>query len=180
MHIYHIKSLKTWVSCPWYFKKELLIMDIDAKIHLNVMCLKDTIKEANIVSIQDCTKVIIFFYHYLNEGLKFEYFTVKYLLILRKKFQRKIWQKKLLYFKKAHYHWNFCWQNFKFISENNFVIFHIIFKLKVFKEDVNKDMLEKIFFTFHVSNVLLTNNIRTKKNYKILTMNLIYFHNWKK
>ena len=47
-------------------------------------------------------------------------------------------------------------QDFKFVSDYNSVLFKISSQLKLCGENVTKeDMLEKTFITFHVSNVFL-------------------------
>lgn len=54
-----------------------LIWILDAKIHLDVMNLKDTIKERNKTSLQDHTNTILFLHHHYHEGLKTKYLIVK-------------------------------------------------------------------------------------------------------
>ena len=46
------------------------------------MNLENNIIENNEVSNQDRAKAMIFLYHYLDEGLKIEYFSVKYSFVL--------------------------------------------------------------------------------------------------
>ena len=48
-----------------------------AEIHLTSMNLRETIKEGNEKSQQDCAKTLIFLRHYLHEDLKNEHLTVK-------------------------------------------------------------------------------------------------------
>ena len=55
---------------------------LDAKIHLDVMNLGNTIKGGNTASLQDRAKALIFLRHHIDEGLKNEYLTVKDPLIL--------------------------------------------------------------------------------------------------
>ena len=55
---------------------------LDAEIHLDVMNLGNTIEEANIESLQDRAKAMIFLCHHLHKELKIEYLIIKYLLIL--------------------------------------------------------------------------------------------------
>ena len=47
-------------------------------------------------------------------------------------------------------------QDFKTVSDYNYALFKISSRLKLCREKItDKDMLEKTFTTFHVSNVLL-------------------------
>ena len=53
--------------------------------------------------------------------------------------------------------------DFKSVSEYNSAIFKISSKLKLCEEEIsNEDMLEKIFFTFPASNMLLQQQYREK------------------
>jgi S-adenosylmethionine/arginine decarboxylase-like enzyme len=53
--------------------------------------------------------------------------------------------------------------DFKFVGEYNFVMFRITSDLKLCGEKItDKDMLEKIFFTFHASNLLLQQQYRER------------------
>ena len=55
---------------------------MNAKIHLDVMNLENTIKKGNDTSLQDCVKTLIFICHPIDKGLKGEYLIVKDLFIL--------------------------------------------------------------------------------------------------
>jgi hypothetical protein len=58
---------------------------------------------------------------------------------------------------KAHYEWiHLRLQDFKSMSEYNFIMFRITSELKLCGEKIiDEDMLEKIFSIFHASNLLL-------------------------
>ena len=62
--------------------KNYLSWILDAKIHIDTMNLKTTIKEGNQVSLQDRAKALIFLRHHLHEDSKTEYLTVKDALTL--------------------------------------------------------------------------------------------------
>ena len=59
-----------------------LLWILDTEIHFNAMNLGNTIKEGNTASQQNRTKVLIFFHHHIDEGLKSKYLTVNDPLIL--------------------------------------------------------------------------------------------------
>jgi hypothetical protein len=64
---------------------------------------------------------------------------------------------------KARYEWiHLRLQDFKFVGEYNFAIFRITFELKLCGEKITDEniLLEKIFFTFHASNLLLQQQYR--------------------
>ena len=65
---------------------------------------------------------------------------------------------------KAHYKWlHLRLQDYKSISEYNSAMFRITSLLLLCREKVtNKEMLEKIFSTFHASNMLLQQQYRGK------------------
>ena len=62
------------------------------------------------------------------------------------------------------YDWrNLRIQDFKSVDEYNSALFKIVSKLKLCGEDItDMDMLEKTFYTFHTSNVLLQQQYREK------------------
>ncbi|KAK9697748.1 hypothetical protein RND81_08G058700 [Saponaria officinalis] len=57
--------------------KNYLQWVLDAEIHLAANGLGETIKENNTTTAQEKAKAMIFLRHHLNEGLKYEYLTVK-------------------------------------------------------------------------------------------------------
>ena len=57
--------------------KNYLSLVLDAKIHLDVKDLDNTIKEGNKESSQDKAKTMIFFRRHLHESLKTEYINMK-------------------------------------------------------------------------------------------------------
>ncbi|KAI3467739.1 hypothetical protein Pfo_024402 [Paulownia fortunei] len=149
-------------------KLEFIILDIsgnnylactlDAEIHLDAMNLGEIIKERNEASLQDRAKVMIFLRHYLHEKLKTEYLTT---IILPK----------------AHYDWiRLRLQNFKCVTEYNSAMFKFTSQLKLCGESItDEDMLEKIFSTFYVSNMLLQQQYRERgfKKYSKLILCLL-------
>ncbi|CAN6697496.1 unnamed protein product [Malus baccata var. baccata] len=115
--------------------KNYLIWVMDAKIHLEVGNLGDTIKEA-----------MIFIHRHLDEGLKSDYLTVEDLLALWKAL-RNIYNHQKMDFKK--------------VAEYNSAMFRISSHMKLCGENITKeDMLENTFNTFHASNVLLQQQYR--------------------
>lgn len=70
-------------------------------------------------------------------------------------------------------------QDFKIVTKYSFVIFRITSQLKLCGEKVtNKYMLEKTFFIFQVSNMLLNNNIKKNDLKSIMTRVLAFL--WQK
>ena len=59
------------------FGENYLSWILNAKIHLNVMGLSDTIKNNNDSSFQDRAKAMIYLRHHLHQALKIEYLTIK-------------------------------------------------------------------------------------------------------
>ncbi|XP_070057526.1 uncharacterized protein [Nicotiana tomentosiformis] len=113
--------------------KNYMTWVLDAEIHLDAMGLGDAIKDKNKASTQDCAKALIFLRHHLDEGLKIEYLTVKDPLVL--------------------------WNGLKERYDN----LKIISKLKLCGDTIiDYDMLEKMFTTFHASNMVLQQQYREK------------------
>ncbi|XP_050238045.1 uncharacterized protein LOC126687527 [Mercurialis annua] len=114
---------------------------LDAKIHLQTSGHEDTIKERNNASTQDRAKAVIFLRHHLDEGLKNEYLSEDNPLVLWNSLKERFDHQKT---------------DFKSVSEYNYAIFQINSKLKLCEETItDEDLLEKIFSTFHASNVVL-------------------------
>ncbi|XP_071933723.1 uncharacterized protein [Coffea arabica] len=128
------------------------------------MGLGNTIVEKNESSNQDHAKAMIFFDHHLDERLKIEYLTVKDPLVFWQDLKERFDHLKLVVLPKVRYDWlHLRQQDFKSVNEYNSAMFRIIFQLSLSGEKVtDKDMLEKIFSTFHVSNMLLQQQYREK------------------
>jgi hypothetical protein len=144
--------------------KNYLSWILDAKIHLEAMNLGNTIKVDNEASQQDRAKAMIFLRHHLHEELKTEYLTVKDPLILWNNLRERYEHQKTVILPKARYDWmHLRLQDFKSVSEYNSALFKISSQLKLCGENVTDvDMLEKIYTTFHASNVLLQQQYRER------------------
>ena len=144
--------------------KNYLSWVLDAEIHLDANGLGDTIKVGNQASSQDKAKSMIFLRHHLHEGLKIEYLTVKDPLILWNNLKERYDHQKTVILPKARYDWmHLRLQDFKSVSEYNSAMFRISSKLQLCGEKItDADMLEKIFSTFHASNMLLQQQYREK------------------
>ncbi|XP_070049813.1 uncharacterized protein [Nicotiana tomentosiformis] len=93
---------------------------LDAEIHLDAMGLADAIKDKNQASNQDRAKAMIFLCHHLDEGLKMEYLTVKYPVILWNNLKDKYDHLKMIVLPQAHYDWTHLrLQDFKSITEQH-------------------------------------------------------------
>ena len=137
--------------------KNYLSWVVDAEIHIDVINLGNTIKEGNDASLQDRTRALIFLHHHIDEGLKGKYLTVKDHFIIWNNLKERYDHQKTIILLKAFYDWmHLRLQDFKSVSDYNSALFKISSQLKLCGEKVTKeDMLQKIFMTFHPSNVLL-------------------------
>ncbi|XP_070049536.1 uncharacterized protein [Nicotiana tomentosiformis] len=147
-----------------------------AEIYLDAVGLGNAIKDRNKASTQDCAKALIFLRHHLDEGLKIEYLTAKDPLVLWNDLKERYDNLKLVTLPQARYDWaHLRLQDFKFVFEYNSAIFRITSKLKLCGDTItNYDMLEKIFTTFHASNMVLQQQYREKdfKKYSELISHL--------
>ena len=148
------------------FGKNYLSWILDAEINLEAANLGETIKEGNQRSLSDRAKTLIFLRrHHLHEDLKIEYLTVKDPHILWIELKKRFDHQKTVILPKARYNLiHLRLQDFKSVSEYNSVLFKINSQLKLCGENITEeDMLEKIFTTFHASNVLLQQQYRERR-----------------
>ncbi|KAK9734394.1 hypothetical protein RND81_04G136600 [Saponaria officinalis] len=139
--------------------KNYLQWVLDADIHLAAIGLGETIKEKNTAIDQEKAKTMIFLRHHLNEGLKYEYLTVKDPLTLWMNLKERYDHLKTVILPKARYDWiHLRLKNFKSI-----------------KKVSDSDMLEKTYQTFHGSQLLLSQQYRQRgfKKYSELTSCLL-------
>lgn len=68
-------------------------------------------------------------------------------------------------------------QDFESISDYNFAMFKIVLQLKLCGNDItNDDMLEKIFSTFHATNIVLQQQYHEKgfnRNSELMSCSLV-------
>nr|GFA38420.1 uncharacterized protein [Tanacetum cinerariifolium] len=160
------------------FEKDYLSWILDAEIHLTAKDLGETIKTGNTASRQARAKAMIFLRHHLHEDLKNEYLTVKDLLQLWQSLKERFDHQKQVILPKARYDWmHLRLQDFKSVSEYNSAMFSITSKLILCGEMIiEEDMLEKTFFTFHASNMLLQQQYRErgfKKYHELISVLLV-------
>ena len=106
--------------------KNYLSWILDAEIHLEANALGETIKDGNNASNQDKAKVMIFLWHYLHEGLKAEYLTIKDHLVLWNNLNERYDHQKMVILPKARYDWmHLRLQDYKTVSEYNSAMFRI-------------------------------------------------------
>ncbi|XP_070043852.1 uncharacterized protein [Nicotiana tomentosiformis] len=158
--------------------KNYLSWVLDAKIHLDAKGLGNTIIQENEASNQDKAKAMIFLRHHLHKGLKTEYLTVKDPLELWINLKDRYDHLKLTVLPKARYEWiHLRLQDFKTVSEYNSAIFKVSSLLKLCGDTItDEDLLEKIFSTFHASNVVLQQQYRKnsfKKYSELITCLLV-------
>ena len=77
----------------------------DVKIHLDAMNLGTTIKEENLISLQDRAKALIFLCHHLHEGLKNDYLTVNDHFSLWSNMKKRYDHQKIVILLEARYDW---------------------------------------------------------------------------
>ncbi|KAK4268714.1 hypothetical protein QN277_025328 [Acacia crassicarpa] len=144
--------------------KNYLSWVLDAEIHLNALGLEDTVKEGNQASNQEKARSMIFLCHHLHENLKIEYLTVKDPLVLWNNLKERYDHQKMVILPKARHDWiQLRLQDFKSVSEYNSAMFRIASQLKLCGDKItDEDMLEKTFFTFHATNLLLQQQYREK------------------
>ncbi|XP_070028711.1 uncharacterized protein [Nicotiana sylvestris] len=113
--------------------KNYMTWVLNAEIHLDAMGLGDAIKDKTKASTQDCAK-------------------------------ERYGNLKLITLPQAQYDWvHLRLQDFKSISEYNSAMFRITSKLKLCGDTITDyDMLEKMFTTFHASNMVLQQQYREK------------------
>ncbi|XP_070050763.1 uncharacterized protein [Nicotiana tomentosiformis] len=96
--------------------------------------------------------------------MKIEYFTVKDPLVLWNGLKKSYDNLKLVTLPQARYDWaHLRLQDFKSVSEYNYVMFKITSKLKLCGDNITDyDMLEKTFTIFYASNMVLQQQYREK------------------
>ncbi|GAV87723.1 UBN2 domain-containing protein, partial [Cephalotus follicularis] len=105
---------------------------------------------------------LIFLRHHINDGLEYEYLTVENPLELWQNINDKFEHLKAVVLPKALNDWSqLRFQDSKTVSEYNSTLFKIVSQLKMCGEVITEDMLlEKIYRTFHASNMLLQQQYR--------------------
>jgi hypothetical protein len=105
---------------------------------------------------------MIFFSHHLIEGLKVEYLTIKYPLVLWQNLKERYDHQRFTILPQAYYDWlHLRLKDFKSVSKYNSILFKITSQLKLCGENIIEDqMSEKTFSTFHASNIVLQQQYR--------------------
>ncbi|GAV61749.1 UBN2 domain-containing protein, partial [Cephalotus follicularis] len=105
---------------------------------------------------------LIFLRHHIDDGLKYEYLTIKNPLELWQNLNDRFEHLKAVVLPKALNDWaQLQFQDFKTVSEYNSTLFKIVSQLKMCGEVITEDMLlEKTYRTFHASNMLLQQQYR--------------------
>ncbi|KAK4391511.1 hypothetical protein Sango_1928900 [Sesamum angolense] len=121
-------------------------------------------KENTTASEQNCAKAMILLRHHLHESLRSQYLTVESPFQLWKSLKDRFDHLKTVILPHARYEWiQLRLQDLKTIAEYNSEMFRIVSKLRLCGEDVtDEQMLKKIFFTFHASNLVLQQQYRER------------------
>ncbi|XP_073128651.1 uncharacterized protein [Henckelia pumila] len=144
--------------------KNYMSWTLDVEMHLESLGLSDIIKEINISTSQDKANAMIFLRRHLDEGLKCEYLTEKDTMILWKGLKKRFEHIREVILPTARDEWNTLrFQDFKKVSDYNSTMYRIVSQLKFCVLEVTEmEMLEKIFFTFHASNITLQQQYRVR------------------
>ncbi|XP_051140149.1 uncharacterized protein LOC127257731 [Andrographis paniculata] len=121
------------------------------------MGLENTIVRDKNSPSQDRAKAMIFLCHHIDEALKMQYVTLESPLELWERLKEKYDHLRLTLLPKARSEWQSLWlQDFKTVQEYNSTMFKITSQLRHCGENISEsDMMEKTFFTFHASNMVL-------------------------
>ena len=117
--------------------KNYLKCTLDAEIHLDATNLGEIIKEENEASLQDHAKAMIFLCHHLYYGLEVDYLIIKDPYVIWQNLTERYDHHKIIILQKARYEWiHLRLQDFKTVSEYNFVVFKITSQLKLCGENI--------------------------------------------
>ncbi|XP_075507360.1 uncharacterized protein LOC142544183 [Primulina tabacum] len=116
------------------------------------------------MSQQDRANALIFLRRHINDGLKVEYLTVKEPRELWKNLKEISDHQRIVVLPRARYKWiHLRLQDFKSVSYYNSALFKTSSTPILCGEKVtDQNMLEKMFSTFHASNVLLQQQYRER------------------
>ncbi|XP_048599627.1 uncharacterized protein LOC125579813 [Brassica napus] len=137
---------------------------LDTKINLRSKELGDAIIEGNNETDKNRYRAISIIRHHLIEGLKDQYLTIENPLDLWTALQRRYDHQKTVLLPKAKHEWtNLRFMDYKYVDEYNSVLFKIVSMMRLCGEEVTeKELLDKTFFTFHSTNVLLQQQYRER------------------
>ena len=117
-----------------------LAWTLDVEIHLDATNLGEIIKEENEAPLQDHAKAMIFLCHHLYDGLEVEYLIIKDPYVIWQNLTERYDHHKIIILQKARYEWiHLRLQDFKTISEYNFVVFKITSQLKLCGENITDE-----------------------------------------
>ncbi|XP_022567254.1 uncharacterized protein LOC106399040 [Brassica napus] len=139
------------------FGDNYLQWELDTKINLRSNELGDAIIEGNNETDKNRYRAISIIRHHLIEGLKDQYLTMENPLDLWTALQRRYDHQKTVLLPKAKHEWkNLRFMDYKSMDEYNSVLFKIVSMMRLCGEEVTeKELLDKTFSTFHLTNVLL-------------------------
>ena len=129
----------------------------DVETHLTSFNLSETIVPDSECSSTHKAKALIFLRHHLIQDLKNEYLTKKYPLILWQSLKNRFYQQTNIILPQAQHDWlNLRSQDFKYVTEYNSALHHIISQLKLCKQNIiDIELREKTLSIFHASNLVL-------------------------
>lgn len=127
------------------------------EIHVETMGLVDTTKSDNQASGQYRAKAMIFFTHYLDEGLKMQYITINDSLILWNNLKGKYDHLKLVNLSQARNDWfNLRLLDLKSMTKYNSSMYRTILQLNLCRDNVSEyAKLEKTYSILPSSSMLL-------------------------
>ncbi|XP_051127608.1 uncharacterized protein LOC127249060 [Andrographis paniculata] len=142
------------------------------------MGLKNTIARDKNSPSQDRAKAMIFLCHHIDEALKMQYVTLESPLELWERLKERYDHLRPTLLQRARSEWqSLRLQDFKTVQEYNSTMFKITSQLRHCGENISEsDMMEKIFSTFHASNMVLQQQYRERgfqKYSKLITCLLL-------
>ncbi|XP_026428459.1 uncharacterized protein LOC113324357 [Papaver somniferum] len=156
--------------------KNYLSWVLDAEVHMGPSSLDKNITKDNKESQEDLFKALIFIRHHLYEALKSQYLTVKDPYTLWTELKDRFNHQKTVILPRARCEWmHLRLQDFKRVTEYNSTLFHIVSCLKLCGEKItDAALLEKTYFTFYASNILLQQQYRERKFKKCSNLSLAF------
>ncbi|XP_070662240.1 uncharacterized protein [Malus domestica] len=140
----------------------------DVKLHLTTKGIKATFEApTNDKPVDEAQKAttIIFIRRHIHNALQTEYFTEEDPRTIRFALAARFDHQKDIYLPEARHDWQHLhFQDFKSMNEYNSEVCRIQLLLKFCKVELTKsDLLEKIYSTFHATNIILQQQHRAHK-----------------
>ena len=155
-----------------------LFQCLDLELHLQGQGLVEILIEDGDYTKKDEANALIFIRRHLLDALKTQYLQVRQPFDLWKRLKEWYDHTKTVMLPQTQYDWQHLrLQDFKSVSEYNYALFDIVFRLELCGVKLTEvELLEKTFSTFHVSNILLQQQYmqyQFKTYFELISMLLI-------